>query len=230
MIKHNPIILALDIGDITQAKELLIILKGKIGVVKLGMEFFNANGIAGVEEIAKIGIPIFMDLKLHDIPNTVAGGIKSIAHLNPLFFTIHTLGGRAMMERAVETADACGMTTTLLGVTILTSMDDDGLKEIGLKYTPRNEVLLLARLAVDSGMRGLVCSPQEISLLRRDLGNDITLVTPGIRPAGSSHGDQSRVRTPKEAIDAGTDYIVIGRPITEADDPAKVAQDILDSL
>lgn len=231
MIKDNPIILALDTSNILEAKELLFDLKGSIGVVKLGMEFFNAHGLAGVAEISHIGIPLFLDLKLHDIPNTVAGGIKSIAHINPAFFTIHTLGGRAMMEKAVETANKCGMKdTTLLGVTILTSMNDDALNEIGIKHTSSNEVLRLAKLAVDSGMRGLVCSPHEIGLLRENLGKDITLVTPGIRPVGSSHGDQSRIMTPKEAIDAGTDYIVIGRPITGAKDPAQTAQDILNSL
>jgi len=226
-MKNNPIICALDMPSLEQAKDLAFGLKGNVGAVKLGLEFFLANGIAGVETIAESGIPIFLDLKLHDIPNTVAGAIRSVANLNPMFLTIHTFGGGAMMKKAVETVEELGLDTIILGVTVLTSMDNNELNCVGVNDTPQNQVLRLAKLAKEQGMKGLVCSPQEISIIRENLGEDITLVTPGIRPAGASVDDQSRIMTPKQAVDTGTNYMVIGRPITQAKDPIQATKDIL---
>lgn len=232
---HNPIIVALDTPDISHAKQLAGQLKGQVGVIKLGLEFFTANGAAGVRIMAEAGLPIFLDLKFHDIPNTVAKALGQATALQIAMTTIHTMGGADMMrsakEAADEQADQLGIDAPLiLGVTVLTSMDASDLQGIGVNGHVADQVKRLAELAVQSGLKGLVCSPQEIPLLRLVVGEDVTLVTPGIRPQSASLGDQKRVMTPVEAMQAGANYLVIGRPITQATDPEVAARTIYDSL
>ena len=231
----NPIICALDTTDVAHALELTKNIGKNIGGIKLGLEFFVANGAEGVRKLADAGLPVFLDLKFHDIPNTVAGAVRAATELNVAMLTIHTGGGRDMMkaakEAAQETADKLGITPPLiLGVTVLTSMGKDDLNDLGLLSSIYDQVFKLTQLADDAGLDGVVCSPKEITSLRRGFGEDLTLVVPGIRPAGSDVGDQKRVMTPEDAIDDGANYLVIGRPISQAKDPAQAAKDILDSI
>jgi len=221
----NPIFCAFDTPDRTAARGLAASLSGDIGGIKLGLEFFMAEGPAGVREVAAAGeLPIFLDVKLHDIPNTVAGAVKSILPLMPSLVTIHTSGGPAMMEAAAKAAqEAGGDRPKLIGVTVLTSLDDADLKAVGVTRPSTEQVVALATLAKDCGLDGAVCSPLEVAALRAACGPDFTLVVPGIRPAGGDVGDQKRVMTPREALDAGADILVIGRPITQASDPAAAA-------
>ena len=231
----NPIICALDTTDVAHALELTKNIGKNIGGIKLGLEFFVANGAKGVRKLTDAGLPVFLDLKFHDIPNTVAGAVRAATELNVAMLTIHTGGGRDMMkaakEAAQETADKLGITPPLiLGVTVLTSMGKDDLNDLGLLSSIYDQVFKLTQLADDAGLDGVVCSPKEITSLRRGFGEDLTLVVPGIRPAGSDVGDQKRVMTPEDAIDDGANYLVIGRPISQAKDPAQAAKDILDSI
>ncbi|MCC7260807.1 MAG: orotidine-5'-phosphate decarboxylase [Alphaproteobacteria bacterium] len=228
MPSHNPIICAIDTTDVAEAKALAASLKPHIGMVKLGLEFFTANGAAGVREVTAGGTPLFLDLKFHDIPNTVAGAVRAAIALKPQLMTIHASGGKAMMQAAADAARGSG--AKILGVTVLTSMDDSDLASIGVQATAPDQVRRLADLALRSGLDGIVCSPQEITLLRAHCGKDFTLVTPGIRPAGSDKGDQKRTLTPKEALAHGADHLVIGRPITQAADPVTAAKAIKASL
>jgi orotidine-5'-phosphate decarboxylase len=231
----NRILCALDTVDINAAASLARELAPHVGGVKLGLEFFGANGPEGFKKVAKAGMPIFLDLKLYDIPNTVAKAIKSLMPLTPIIMTIHTSGGPEMMIRAAnaatETAQELGCARPIIvGVTILTSMDESNLSDIGYGRDMSAQVLKLAKLAKDSGLDGVVCSPLEIKMIKEACGEDFILVVPGIRPAGSDAGDQKRIMTPAEAIKQGADYLVIGRPITQADDPVKAAQAIAESL
>jgi len=231
----NPIICAVDTTDVAQAKALAGQLSGGVGALKLGLEFFTANGAAGVREIASQHVPIFLDLKFHDIPNTVAGAIKATAGIDAFMMTVHTAGGSAMLRAAAGAADELAIATgkerpQIVGVTVLTSLDQQDMQSMGVGDTLNDQVKRLAELAQVSGLDGVVCSPHEIELLRRQCGEDFTLVVPGIRPAGSATGDQKRVLTPKEALQKSADYLVIGRPITEAADPAKAAREIWESL
>lgn len=223
----HPIICALDTTDITHAKKLAGELSGGVGAIKLGLEFFTANGAVGVNQVAGAGLPIFLDLKFHDIPNTVAGVIKATAAIKPFMMTIHTSGGEAMMKAAAEAAKTLSHQPKIVGVTVLTSLDDNDLHSIGVRDKTADQVKRLADLAQKSGLDGVVCSPQEIALLRKHCGKDFILVVPGIRPAGADKGDQKRVMTPKEALDLGATYLVIGRPITGAADPKTAAANIL---
>lgn len=192
------------------------------GVLKLGLEFFLANGATGYRAIA--GRPVFLDLKLHDIPNTVAGGVRAVLPLAPRMLTLHAAGGAAMIAAARQAADAAGAARPLLlAVTVLTSLDATALASIGVSATPQEQVIRLGRLAVAAGADGLVCSPLEVAALRAALGPGPKLVVPGIRPAGAAVGDQARVMTPAEAVAAGADWIVVGRPITGAPDPGAAA-------
>jgi orotidine-5'-phosphate decarboxylase len=192
----------------------------RLSFVKLGLEFFVANGPQGVRAVAG-PLPLFLDLKLHDIPNTVAGGVRSACGVSPRFLTIHTAGGEAMMRAAAEAAKAAGSSRPmLLGITVLTSLDDGDLKAVGQSGPVRDQARRLAALARKSGLDGVVCSPHELEALRQECGRDFLLVTPGIRPASAGSDDQKRAMTPAEAIRRGADYLVIGRPITQADDPA----------
>jgi len=232
---ENPLICALDTTDVEQAKTLAAQLSGSVGALKLGLEFFTANGAAGVREIAGSKLPIFLDLKFHDIPNTVAKAIQATAGIDTFMMTVHTAGGRAMLRAAIDASmEVAAMTgkerPLVVGVTVLTSLDQDDLSMLGVRDKLDEQVKRLAGLAQDEGLDGVVCSPYEIETLRKQCGYEFTLVVPGIRPEGSAAGDQKRVMTPKEALDKGADYLVIGRPITEAPDPKKVAQTILKSL
>ncbi len=219
----TQLILAVDLEDKEQAKAMLEKLRGKLTYIKIGLQLFTKYGPAIVDEFAAMGFKIFLDLKLHDIPNTVASAIKSLRGKPIELLTIHTLGGNAMMAKAVETAKGVLPNTRVLGVTVLTSMDTAQLNGIGIAREPMQQVELLAKLAVASGLKGLVCSPLELPALRKFLGEEIALVTPGIRPKTASLDDQSRIMTPADAAAAGASYIVVGRPILKADDPAAAA-------
>jgi orotidine-5'-phosphate decarboxylase len=199
------------------------------GLLKLGLEFFLANGADGVARIA--GAPIFLDLKLHDIPNTVAGGVRAVLPLKPRMLTIHASGGAAMVQAAHQAAASAGPERPIiLAVTVLTSLGQGDLEAIGVAATPAEQVLRLGRLAIEAGADGLVCSPLEVGALRQALGPAVKLVVPGIRPAGSVAGDQVRTMAPAEAVAAGADWIVVGRPITGASDPGSAAADIAASI
>ena len=190
---------------------------------------FLANGAPGFRRIA--GAPIFLDLKLHDIPNTVAGGVRAVLPLKPRMLTIHAAGGPAMIQAARQAASTAGEDRPIiLAVTVLTSLDQAALNAIGVSASPQEQVLRLGRMAVEAGADGLVCSPHEVAVLRQALGTTVKLVVPGIRPAGSAAGDQARTMTPPEAVQAGADWIVVGRPITGAADPAAAARQIAASI
>jgi orotidine-5'-phosphate decarboxylase len=199
------------------------------GMLKLGLEFFLANGTAGMRAIGER--PIFLDLKFHDIPNTVTGAVRAVLPAAPALLTLHAAGGAAMIEAARDVVAAGGATRPkLLAVTVLTSLNAEALHDIGVAGGPRQQVLRLAKLALAAGADGLVCSPQEVAMLRDALGVGPLLVVPGIRPAGAAAGDQARTMTPAEAARAGADWLVVGRPITQAPDPAAAAAAIAAEL
>ena len=228
MGSKGQILAALDTVSIDEAVNWAHRLDRTVAGVKLGLEFFLANGPLGYRRIAAVGMPIFLDLKLHDIPNTVAGALRAITPLAPSIVTVHAAGGQAMMQAARETAeeqaDKRGVKRPkIIGVTVLTSLDDKDLAAIGQSAPTTDQVKRLATLAKSAGLDGVVCSPHEIESLREALGDEFLLVVPGVRPAGSDSGDQKRVRTPGDAAKAGADYLVIGRPITGAKDPRDAA-------
>jgi orotidine-5'-phosphate decarboxylase len=230
-LARNPILVALDTPSTAAALDLAGRLKGKVGGVKLGLEFFGANGPEGVRRVAQLGMPVFLDLKFHDIPNTVAGAVRSVLPLSPLMMNVHASGGLAMMRAARQALEeAPHPRPVLLAVTILTSLDQNAIDEIGYGAKVADQVTRLAELAQRAGLDGVVCSPQEVAVLRQKLGTDFQLVVPGIRPAWAEAGDQKRVMTPKEAVAAGASWIVIGRPITAAADPVVAAERILAEL
>jgi orotidine-5'-phosphate decarboxylase len=228
MRNDSQIILALDFSDIASTLEMVKLTQEHIGVYKLGLEFYLAHGKAGVKEIQQqfSGIDIFLDLKLHDIPNTVAGACRAISDINPKFLTVHASGGSKMIEIASSTLPNVEITA----VTILTSLDHEHMAAMGINEKIEDLTLALAKNAANAGARAIVSSPQEVSILREHLGESITLITPGVRPAQSERDDQERVMTPKQAIDAGADFVVIGRPITKSLAPKQAAEAILDSL
>lgn len=235
MLKQNPIICALDTTNIPQALKLADSVAPYVGAIKLGLEFFVAHGAVGVRVFESLGIPVFLDLKFHDIPNTVAKAIEATAGIDTFMTTVHTSGGRAMLHRAIEAsmrvAEVTGKARPyIIGVTALTSMDQDDLSMTGIRDSVDTHVKRLADLAQSAHLDGVVCSPYEISMLRRECGDEFLLVVPGIRPEGSSSDDQKRIMTPAEALDRGADYLVIGRPITQAPDPAEAACKILESI
>jgi orotidine-5'-phosphate decarboxylase len=219
----DNLILALDVDTAEEALSWVKRLKGRIGCFKVGLQLYTRVGSDLVKHIKKLGGDVFLDLKFCDIPNTVAKAVESVCALDVRFLTIHTLGGPHMIRAAV---DACAKDTTVLGVTVLTSLDDSDLKVMGFNYTASAEVLQLARVAKAAGLNALVCSPLETELIRHEFGDDFTLVTPGVRPPGSSQDDQSRVTTPQKAIAEGSNYVVMGRPILKAENP----ESLLDSL
>jgi len=202
------------------------LLSGEVGAFKIGLQRYTADGPALVRAASPCG-PVFLDLKLHDIPNTVARAVESACGLGVRMLTIHLSGGSEMVRAAVE---ARKTDMLLLGVTVLTSSNDATLQETGVSSTTADQVLRLARLGVANGIDGLVASPQEARMLRREFGDKIKIVTPGIRPAGSEAADQKRIATPREAVEAGADYLVIGRPIAGAADPKAAARSILAEL
>ena len=225
------LILALDVPTREAAAPVLRQLRGELHWVKIGLQLFTAYGPDFVREVAGLGFDVFLDLKLHDIPNTVAKAVESLAPLPIRMLTLHTAGGGEMLRAARAAQQQHNPGLLLLGVTVLTSMDDAGLGEIGVSATAPDQVARLGRLAAASGLRGLVCSPQEVALLRRTLPADLQLVTPGIRPAGGTGADdQKRVMTPAEAARSGSTYIVVGRPILQAADPAAATRAILAEL
>ncbi|GGD63336.1 orotidine-5'-phosphate decarboxylase [Croceicoccus mobilis] len=218
----NPIFLALDTPTIEGARDLAAKVKGHIGGVKLGLEFFCAHGHHGVHEIAALGLPIFLDLKLHDIPNTVAGAMQAIHVLEPAIVTIHASGGRAMMEDAKA---AAGENTKVVAVSMLTSLDEADLAATGVSGSAHDQVMRLADLAQSAGLDGIVCSGHEVGAVHKQWKHG-TFVVPGLRPAGATVGDQKRVVTPRQARDDGASVLVIGRPIAKAEDPLAAARAI----
>jgi orotidine-5'-phosphate decarboxylase len=225
MKARDRLIVALDVPSAAEAHGLLERLAGHVGMIKVGSQLFTAAGPDLVHEIVGRGERVFLDLKFHDIPNTVAGAVSSASRLGVSLLDVHGLGGRAMLEAAVGALPAMG--TRLLAVTILTSHDEGTLGQIGLNGSVGESVRRLAHLAKDAGLDGVVASPQEVPLIREQCGADFLIVTPGIRPAGAAVGDQARPATPAAALAAGADYLVVGRPITAAEDPASAADAIV---
>jgi orotidine-5'-phosphate decarboxylase len=207
----NPLILALDTDDLDTACLWIESTNSAIKTYKAGLEFFLSFGSEGVAKLRTAGdFDLFLDLKLHDIPHTVAGAARAVSHIAPKFLTVHASGGSSMITSAVEAAPAIDITA----VTILTSLDAQALKAIGFDSSPMQAAVNLAELAVKAGAKAIVSSPLEVSAIRERVGSEVTIITPGVRPAGSALGDQSRVMTPRDAIAAGSTYLVIGRPIT----------------
>jgi orotidine-5'-phosphate decarboxylase len=228
---RGGILVALDTTDLAVAKNWARATRGVAAGIKLGLEFFNARGPAGIAEVAELGAPLFLDLKFHDIPNTVAGAVRAVAPLKPMILNLHASGGAAMMRAALDAArDSAARLGVappkLIAVTILTSLSDADLAEVGQPSGALDQVRRLAALTQACGLDGVVCSPHEIATLRRDLGPDFLLVIPGVRPSWAAAGDQKRVMEPRQAMEAGADYLVIGRPITGAADPAEAARRI----
>ena len=218
----SPLYIAIDTPDLARAQRLVQRVRNHIGGVKLGLEFFCANGHHGVYEMAKNGLPIFLDLKLHDIPNTVAKAVQALHVLEPAILTVHAAGGRAMLEDAKAAANS---TTKIVAVTVLTSLDASDLCDIGVAGAATAQVERLADLAREAGLDGIVCSGREVAAVR-ERWPDGYFVVPGVRPANGRMGDQKRAVTPRSAIDAGASIIVVGRPITEANDPDLAAREI----
>jgi orotidine-5'-phosphate decarboxylase len=223
-VRH--VFVAIDTPDLDRAKALARSLKSAAGGVKLGLEFFCANGPAGVHEIASVGLPIFLDLKLHDIPNTVAKAIQALRPLEPAILTVHAAGGRAMLEEAKAAAPE---KTKVVAVTVLTSLDSEDLKSVGVGGRPAEQVQRLSSLARESGLDGIVCSGAEVKAAKRSWPQGF-FVVPGVRPQGNGSADQKRVVTPREALDNGASILVIGRPITQAPDPRAALQAITATL
>ena len=222
----SPIFVAIDTADLARARDIARAVSGTAGGLKLGLEFFAANGPAGVAELAQGGLPIFLDLKLHDIPNTVAKAVRALASLEPAVLTVHAAGGQAMLENAKAAASP---KTRVVAVTVLTSLDQKDLAAAGVTGSPADQVARLSALARSAGLDGIVCSGEEVGAARK-AWPDGFFVVPGIRPGDSGVADQKRVVTPRAAIDAGASILVIGRPITEADDPSAAVRAIAATL
>ncbi len=230
----SPLICALDLTDIDHAVTLANQLAGSVGAVKLGQEFFTTNGPDAVRSVAA-DVPVFLDLKFHDIPNTVAAAVRSVVPLRPVMLTIHACGGAAMMEAACVAASQSAAILNIerpliLAVTVLTSLSAPDLESLGVKENPADWAVRLADAACKAGCDGVVCSPHELVRLRDCCGDDFLLVTPGIRPVGDDQDDQKRTATPGQAISDGADYIVVGRPITRSPDPVAAAVAIAATL
>ncbi|HEX8512245.1 MAG TPA: orotidine-5'-phosphate decarboxylase [Allosphingosinicella sp.] len=219
---RSPIFVALDTPDLERAKAIAARVRNHVGGIKLGLEFFCANGRHGVREMAELHLPIFLDLKLHDIPNTVGKAIQALSPLEPAILTVHAAGGRAMMEDAKAAAPTG---TKVVAVTVLTSLDGSDLASIGVGGDPHAQVERLTGLAREAGLDGVVCSGNEVAAAKK-LWPDGFFVVPGVRPADGPAGDQKRVMTPRKALDAGASILVVGRPITEAEDPDIAARAI----
>ena len=222
----KPIFVAIDTQDVHHAAALARDLRGMAGGVKLGLEFFCANGEAGVLRVAEHELPVFLDLKLHDIPNTVGKAVAALAHLQPAVLTVHAAGGREMLRAAKQAAPP---QTKVVAVTVLTSLDQDDLASIGVRASPATQVERLTDLAREAGVDGIVCSGSEVAAARA-AWPDGFFVVPGVRPAGAQVADQKRVVTPRQALDDGASILVIGRPITEAANPARAIAEIASSL
>jgi orotidine-5'-phosphate decarboxylase len=227
----TQIFLAIDTTDTAIATAQATATRGTLGGIKLGLEFFTANGPGGVRTVTAGGAPLFLDLKLHDIPNTVAGAVRAVTPLRPMLLTVHAAGGGAMLRAAADAAGETAAKTAiprprLIGVTVLTSLAEADMGAIGQQGPIADQARRLAALTKSCGLDGVVCSSHEISALRAECGDGFLLVVPGIRPSWAAAGDQKRVMTPAEAARLGADYLVIGRPITGADDPAAAARRI----
>jgi orotidine-5'-phosphate decarboxylase len=226
-LARQRLIVALDVPDAASTARLVSRLQGTCTWFKVGLELFVAAGPAVLEPLLKQGHSIFLDLKFHDIPNTVAGAVRSAAGLGAKMMTVHAAGGPAMLEAARGALEGITNPPELLAVTMLTSMDAGQMQAVGLEQSPAKQVDLLARIGIAAGMRGFVCSPQEVGAVRALTGPNGILVVPGIRPAGAPAGDQKRIATPAETLRAGASYLVVGRPITQATDPAAAAEAII---
>src|SRR5271170_7361417 len=231
--KKDPrqrLIVALDVSTASAARQIVAAVGDSALTYKVGMQLYTAEGPQVVRDLVASGRRVFLDLKYHDIPTTVAAAVHEAAQLGVSMLTVHAAGGAKMLHSAVDAARTNNPALIVLGVTILTSLDQNELEKVGFRGTVREEVLRLATLALDNGCKGIVTSARETAAVRSELGNNFAIVTPGVRPAGSRHGDQSRVATPAEAIAAGASHIVVGRPITEAADPAAEARAILGQI
>lgn len=221
---RDKLIVALDVSNAEAARQLVSQLKGSAGMFKVGLQLFTAEGPALVRELVASGHRVFLDLKLHDIPNTVGYAVRSAAGLGVSMLTVHASAGADALQAAVE---AAGDSTAVVAVTVLTSFADDDLREIGVPQAIAGHVLHLAALARSAGCAGVVTSPRETALVRHAQGDEFSIVNPGVRPTGSQKDDQQRTSTPGEAIRAGASHVVVGRPITKAKDPARAAEEIV---
>lgn len=233
---RNPIFCAIDTPDLGTATTWAARIGDHVGGIKLGLEFISAHGPKGVAQVMKAsGLPAFLDVKFHDIPNTVAGAVRAIAACRPFMINVHASGGRAMMQAAAEAASEAAYEHVaprplVIGVTILTSLSDEELAEVGMEASTADQAIRLAVLAKESGLDGVVCSPLEAARIRAECGPNFKLITPGVRPEWAAVNDQKRIMTPEQAIAEGADYLVVGRPITSADDPSAAAQRIATAL
>ena len=229
-MKNNPIFCAIDTNNIETATMLVNEIKADIGGIKLGLEFFTSCGISGCQTMKEFNLPLFIDLKLHDIPNTVASALRGIFSLEPEYTTLHISGGSEMLKKSVDLKNEIQSKTALLGVTILTSFDDSTIEELGFGSSVKHSIEQLTSIAHDSGLDGIVCSPHEVSNIKKIYKNKLKLIVPGIRSSNNINDDQKRTLSAKEAMSAGADILVIGRPITKAKDPAKAAEDLLQEI
>ena len=227
---NNPIFCAIDTSDIDKAVALVDQISPHVGGIKLGLEFFTSCGLLGLEQIKKLEIPIFIDLKLYDIPNTVKQALSNILQFEPKYTTLHLSGGSEMLIECVKVKNELNSRTKLIGVTMLTSFNNTLISEIGIEKSVNENVKQLTQLAVNCSMDGIVCSPLEISEVKNTHGNKLQIISPGIRGKENSSNDQKRILSAKEAINAGADILVIGRPITDAKDPAKAAENIYSEI
>lgn len=233
MTTKDRIIVALDTDSRAIALSLVSQLRAQVGIFKIGSQLFTAEGPAIVREIIELGEKVFLDLKFHDIPNTVARAVSVAASMGVSMLTLHTLGGLSMLESAAQQVRESRMSSRrplLLGVTVLTSMSDTDLEEVGVHAEAETQVALLAGLALKAGLDGVVASPKELPRLRQQYGQSLKLIVPGVRPPGSASHDQTRIATPAEAVHAGADYLVIGRPITGSSDPSGSVQQIIEMI
>ena len=230
MAQRPPIAYALDFASASEAREAALRVATAIGMIKVGLELFVHEGPKIVALGREVGLPVFLDLKLHDIPETVERAVAQASGLGARLVTVHASGGRTMLKRAVARAAAEGGSLAICAVTILTSLDDADLVDIGMAGPAKEAAVRLARVAFDEGVRWFVCSPAEVSSLRAALGKEAVLMTPGVRPANAAHGDQKRVATPEQAIADGADWVVVGRPIRDAEDPLAAARAIASSI
>jgi orotidine-5'-phosphate decarboxylase len=230
MLNRDRLIVALDLSSANQARQLVQSIGESASTYKVGKQLFTAEGPQIVRDLVSSGRKVFLDLKFHDIPNTVAGAVGEAAKLGVSMLTVHASGGSKMLKSAAEASVQSSTKPMILAVTVLTSLSDADLAELGISGHLQTQVLRLGSLALAAGCGGLVASGMEARELRRELGNDFAIVTPGVRPAGTAVGDQARVLTPKEAIAAGATYLVVGRPILEASDPAQAAASIVSEI
>ncbi len=224
---RERLIVALDVSSAAAAQKIVAAVGDSARYYKVGLQLYTAEGPQFVRDLVSSGRQVFLDLKLHDIPNTVAAAVKEAAKLGVSMLTVHAAGGGKMLHAAVNAARNSNASPMVLAVTILTSLDSRDLEHAGVRGSVVDQVSRLAALAISNGCHGVVASAQEAATLRSELGDDFLIVTPGVRPSGSGHGDQARVVTPAEAIASGASYIVVGRPITEASDPGAEAREIL---